>query len=247
MPYEKPRILIFDIEVIPNLIFEFDLKARKNKVNPDFVLESKSICCIAWKWMGEKKIYSSRMKEPYNDKRPLKEFYPFLKEATHTVAHYSKFDRTHIAGRLAANKLPAYPPVCDICTWQLASKHFGDSLNGNGLDNLAEHLGVARKLKTGAMLWREVALGKKKALDEMVRYNKRDVEVLEGVLFAMLPHVESKINHNLFTDTPTLHCNHCYSDNLEYEGLTYNKATYRHRFKCVDCGSWNTYKKSVVK
>lgn len=241
----NPRILIYDIETLPNLGYFFDTYSDR-AIPLEFILKPKSICTIAWKWYGDDKTNVAVMDAPYDDKTPLNQFMPDWTQATHVVAHYSKFDKPFIAARLMANGLHSLPPVNDICTYKLAKSHFGRSLNGNKLDHLGTILGVGRKNKTNADLWVKCAAGDKEALAEMAAYNAQDVELLEKVFKAMLPHVKSKLNLNLMSDEPILRCKQCGSDHLEQKGFEYTSAAMRHRYHCKVCDSWSTFTKGQI-
>lgn len=234
------KILIYDIETLPNLGYFFDTFSER-AIPLDFIVKPKSICTIAWKWYGSDKTDVAVMDEPYEDKTPLQVFLPEWKQATHVVAHYSRFDKPFIAARLMANNMESLPPVNDICTYKLAKAHFGRSLNGNKLDHLGTILGVGRKNKTNANLWVGCANGDKDALAEMAAYNAQDVDLLADVFKAMLPHVKSKLNFNLTSDAPTQLCKQCGSDDLKQQGFEYTVSSMRHRFICNACGSWNTF------
>jgi hypothetical protein len=234
------KILIYDIETLPNLGYFFDTFSER-AIPLDFVVKPKSICTIAYKWFGEPETYVLVIDTPYDDKRILEAFLPEWSKADYVVAHYSRFDKPFIAARLMANGLPSLPPVNDICTYKLAKSHFGRSLNGNKLDHLGTILGVGNKIKTSADLWVDCANGDKEALGRMAEYNKQDVDLLAEVFKAMLPYVKSKLNLNLMTDDPVKRCKSCGSDHLEQRGFEYTAASMRHRYICLDCGSWSSF------
>jgi RNase_H superfamily len=235
-----PRILIYDIETLPNLGYFWDTISDRS-IPLDFIVKPKSICTIAYKWYGERETYVLAVDDPYNDKAVLEAFLPEWSKANYVVAHYSRFDKPFIAARLMANGLPALPPVNDICTYKLAKNHFGRSLNGNKLDHLGSILGVGNKIKTTADLWVGCATGDKEAMRKMAEYNAQDVELLSQVFKAMLPYVKSKLNLNLLADDPVQKCKACGSTHIEHKGFEYTTATMRHRYLCRDCGSWSTF------
>jgi DNA polymerase elongation subunit (family B) len=229
-----PKILIYDIETLPNRGFFFDCFSPNRAIPLAFIEQERAICTIAYKWLGEK-TQVIKMTSPYNDKDILKAFLPIWEQATYTVAHYGdKFDRRFIAGRLIANKMPSLAPVNQLDTYKLAKRHF--NLNSGKLDYLGTMLGVGNKNKTDASLWVRCANGNKKALNEMAAYNKQDVDLLEAVFMKLLPHVQSRMNLGLFHD---MGCPHCGSDNRTYKGIQANTKSIRHRFKCNDCGAWS--------
>lgn len=240
-----PRILIYDIETLPNIGYFWDTFSDRS-IPLDFILKPKSICTIAYKWYDKPECYVLVVDKPYDDKAILEAFLPEWSKADYAVAHYSRFDKPFLAARLMANGLPSLPPVNDVCTYKLAKSHFGRSLNGNKLDHLGTILGVGRKIKTQADLWVKCAAGDKQALQSMAEYNLQDVQLLNDVFRAMLPHVKSKLNFNLHTDEPILRCKQCGSDHLEQRGFEFAANSMRHRYICKDCGSWSTFLPKVA-
>ena len=77
----------------------------------------------------------------------------------------------------------------------------------------------------------------------MAEYNVQDVELLAKVFNAMLPYVKSKLNLNLMKDENVLKCKQCGGDHMEHRGFEYTHASMRHRYLCMDCGSWSSFAK----
>lgn len=241
-PSRQPKILIYDIESLPNEGWFFDIFSDRG-IPLAFVNRPKSICTIAYKWLGEKKAKVLVVDNPYEDRAILEAFMPIWEQADYTVAHFGNgFDYPFLAGRLMANGLPPLPTVTTVDTYKLAKKHFGRTLNSNKLDHLGEILGVGHKNKTDAMLWVRCAKGEAKAMKEMAAYNIQDVELLEKVLTGMLPYVNSTLNFNLFKDVEELICNQCGSNDLQKRGVSVTKLTKKQRYCCQSCGSWQVGK-----
>ena len=238
--------MIYDTETLPNIQYGWDTISER-PTPLEFIIKPKAIATIAWKWLGESETYVAVCEKPYDDRAPLAAFMEDAKRATHMVAHYSKFDKTFITGRLAANGMDPLPPVCDVCTYKMAKAAFGRSLNGNKLDNLGTVLGVGNKIKTNAMLWVRVASGDKDALEEMALYNKQDVNLLEQVLLGIRPYVNNKINLNLLTADHVTRCKTCNSDNVVHTGFEYTINSIRDRYVCKECKSYSTFPKKKVK
>lgn len=232
----KPKILLIDCETLPNITYAFDLYSYKK---PDMIIKEKVIVTFAYKWLNEKQccVIKGNIKDPYNDKPLVKDICEVLEEADYVVAHYGdKFDLRFIRARALINGItpPAHVPSID--TYKLAKKYF--HLNANRLDYLGKVFGCGRKIHTTWDLWERCANGDKKALNEMADYNRQDVLLLEKVFLKMLPYVESKLNHNLFTDSEEPVCHHCGSDNIEKRGTVVTKLAKRQRYVCRDCETW---------
>lgn len=241
---KQPRILIYDLETLPNLGYFFDLFSDRG-IPTEFIKQPKSICTIAYKWLGDAKSKVLVVENPYDDKAILEAFMPIWEQADYTVAHYGDgFDYPFLAARLMANGLPPLPTVTTVDTYKLAKRHFGRSLNSNKLDHLAHILGLGSKNKTSASLWVRCAEGERKALREMAAYNLQDVDLLQDVLQAMLPYVNSKLNMNLFKDVEEVICNNpiCTNSDLQKRGVSVTKLTKKQRYQCQGCGSWQVGK-----
>jgi len=242
------RILIYDIECLPNRGYFFDTRNENRSIPLSFIEKGKSVCSIAYKWLGEPETYAISISDfphsdTYDDKWVVQAFLPIVEQAHYTVAHFGAgFDEPFLAARCMYNRLPPFPPVCNIDTYKLAKARFKGSLNSNSLDHLATLLTDDRKHKTDAMLWVKCAQGNRDAINQMVLYNKQDVEVLEEVFVRMLPYVKSKINLNLLIDDAVFRCKSCGGSNMEHKGFELLATTIRHRYRCCDCSAWSTVK-----
>lgn len=231
----KPKVLFLDIESLPNITYAFDLYSYKK---PDMIIKEKAIICFGYKWLGEagSTVVKGNYKDPYNDKELVKDIVEVIEKADYVIGHFSdKFDMRFIRSRALINGIAPPPPVAQIDTYKLAKKYF--HLNANRLDYLGKILGVGRKINTAWDLWERCAKGERKAINEMADYNRQDVLLLEQVFLKMLPHVESKLNHALFSDKDIV-CPHCGSENVQKRGTLVNKITKRQRYACMSCSSW---------
>lgn len=236
----KPKILLIDIETLANVGYFYDVW---NGSKPDMIIKERAIICYGYKWLGDKKTIVRSIldtkEKPYEDLVLTANICALMGEADYVVAHYGdKFDLRMIRARAVINNLPAPPFVSQIDTYKLVKKYF--NLNANRLDYLGKLFGFGGKIKTGWELWQKCAEGDKKAIQQMAEYNKRDVELLERVFLHILPHVESKLNHQLFNDK--LVCPHCGSEHIQRRGTIYLKTRKRQRLTCMECGTWFTGK-----
>lgn len=240
----SPKILVLDIETLPNAGYFFQLYKENN--NFETITKERSILTFSYKWLGEAKAKGISVLtfhrpgtkfDPYNDKELVRRICDILKQADFIIAHYGdKFDMRMIRARAVINGLKSPPPVAQIDTYKLCKKHF--NLNANRLDYLGKVLGLGRKIPMRWENWQRCAEGDKEAIKEMLKYNKQDVELLEKVFLHIQPHVETKINHNLFVDKSNLICHTCGSDKIQKRGYLMNKISRRQRYSCQDCGSW---------
>ncbi len=244
----KPKVLLLDCETLPNAGYFFQLYKENN--NFETITKERSIVTFSYKWLGDTKVKGisvlsshkpNTVFDPYNDKAIVKKICEILGEADYVVAHYGdKFDLRFIRARAVIHNIPSPPPVPSIDTYKLVKKHF--NFNANRLDYIGKLLGVGRKIHTNWSLWQRCAEGDKKAIQEMLKYNKQDVELLEKVFLRIQPHVETKLNHNLFSDSLDVVCDSCGSEKLQRRGTIVNRVTKKQRLCCTNCGSWMTVK-----
>ncbi len=238
----KPKILVLDIESLPNITYAFDLFSYKK---PDMIIKEKAIITFSYKWLNEKEIYviKGNPADPYNDKELVRQILDIINEADYIVAHFGdKFDMPFIRSRALINGLPPLGPVNQIDTYKLVKKYF--HLNAKRLDYLGHILGVGRKNHTSWKLWEQCAEGNKKAINEMARYNMQDVILLEKVFNKIKTHVDSRLNHALFTDNEAPVCRCCGSTKVQKRGTIVNAVTKRQRYQCQakGCGAWFSLK-----
>jgi predicted PolB exonuclease-like 3'-5' exonuclease len=241
----KPKILFFDIETTPNLVFTWGV--GKSYVTHESIFKERKISCICYKWADEKIVHSLKMdikKHLINDydddadKKLLEQFLEVYKKADLAVAHNGDhFDIATIKARLVKYGLPSLTPTL-LDDSYLQSKKI--RFNSHRLDYLGQYLGVGRKTSTSYGLWLDVMHGSKKALTDTVNYCKQDVILLEKVYKKLKPHINSKLNMGLFHPAELV-CKSCGSSNLRKDGLRYNATTAKQQYECADC-----YSKSVL-
>lgn len=232
----KPKILVMDLESLPNICYAYDLYSYKQ---PQMIIQEKAIITFAYKWYGEKATYvlKGSHENPYDDKELVQAINKVLEEADYVVAHFGdRFDVPYIRARSLINGINPTPLITSIDTYKLVKKHF--NLNAKRLDYLGKVLGLGRKLKTDFSLWERCAKGEKKAINEMATYNIQDVVLLEKVFEKLLPHVDSKLNFKLFNKTDKPMCPHCGAIHVQKRGILLNKITMRQRYACMKCGTW---------
>ncbi len=94
---------------------------------------------------------------------------------------------------------------------------------------------MIKKIKTSPGWWMRVLRGEKKAIREMVTYNKGDVELQERVYLKLRPFVNNLMSRELFGGTG---CPRCGSKKIQSRG--YRRAITRvyRRFQCQSCSGW---------
>lgn len=243
---KHPRILIWDIETLPNMGYFFGIFDQN--INPNFIIKEKSIVTIAYKFMGDKKAQSisiadfGKIKDPYDDKKLIKKFLKIMEEADYMVAHFGDgFDHKFLNSRAFLNNLVAPPPVQTIDTYKLAKKTF--NLNSNRLDYLGKKLGFGGKMPMDWSYWVKCAEGNLAAIKKMAAYNRQDVDLLEKVFLKLVNSTSSKLNMQIFTQD--ICCKTCGSMDIQYRGYLHKLTQTVRKFVCNRCGSWGTHKLNV--
>lgn len=235
-----PRVLFFDIETKPMLVYAwglFDQNISLNQIKEDW-----SVLSWAAKWRGSKKILYSDLrdtKNTNNDKKILKEIWSLLDKADIVVTQNGiKFDSKKLNARFAIHGLRPPSSYKHIDTLVLAKRHFG--FTSNKLEYLSNTLNKKfKKLKhhkfEGFELWKQCLLGNIKAWNEMRKYNKHDVLALEELYNKLAPW-DNAINFNIYSDGIVNKCK-CGHDKFKQNGFGYTATGKFQRYKCLACGS----------
>jgi predicted RNA-binding Zn-ribbon protein involved in translation (DUF1610 family) len=251
----SPRILIYDLETIPNLskalhawpgLSDFPGRTLKASLS--------SICCFGYKIFGEDAParvicawdFPEWERNVNDDRALLEKVLPLFEDVDAVITQNGKaFDEKVLQTRLLLNDLPAIPPGKHVDTKQLAKKF---SFFSNSLKYLCEQLTEKRKQEhEGWNLWVRVHgdLPRRRdplAEEEMRGYCAQDVEATEA-LYRKLRRAESgkntTANHNLFAVAQGGKnvCPTCGSSRLRSHGLRANNTMTYRRYQCLDCGA----------
>lgn len=180
----KPKILIFDIETAPMLVYVwglFDQNIGLNQIKEDWYV-------LAWsaKWYGDpasKAMYrdNRKAKNVRDDKQLVKELCELLEEADILMSQNGKkFDVKKINARALDNGLPptkAFSAFQHIDIYTAEKKVFAHT--SHKLEYKTRNNKKYKKLKhskfPGFELWSEVMAGNKDAWNEMKTYTIHDV------------------------------------------------------------------------
>lgn len=236
-----PRIILWDIETTQNVVGVFRLGGNE-WIQPDNILQERYVVCAAWKELGEDKVHAVSVlddpklykKNPHNDLHVLKTLHKVLSEADVIVHHNGdQFDIKYTEARMLIHGLSPLPPITKIDTKKVAKDRF--LFNANNLNYLGKILGVGQKTHTELSLWLRVLAGDRKAVKEMVEYNKQDVLLLEEVFKKLQPYVANHINRQLYGGSG---CPRCGSNHVQSRGVHRAISQVYRRFQCQACGGW---------
>lgn len=182
--FEKTaRVLIFDIETSLSIFTAFSTGVQY--LGDRNILQDYYVISWSAKWLGEDEVYSDvitpKESKKADDKRVLRGLWKLLDEADIVIGHNSdKFDLKKVNTRFILNGMDLPRPYKSIDTLKLARKMF--SFSSNKLDYLCKMFGLEGKTEhSGYQLWLDCLKGDKKALAEIVEYNRNDVVILENL------------------------------------------------------------------
>lgn len=229
------KVLLFDIETVPHKVYTWG----KYDQNVIAFIEYSSLLSVAWKWLGENKVYSMK-RVGTNDKSLVKAIWNLMNEADATISHNGNaFDTKRCYAAFVRHGLKPPTPARQIDTKLIAKKHF--SFPSNSLNDLADFLGIGRKKETGGFdLWLKCMEGDAKAWKIMLDYNENDVVLLEKVYLRLRPFITE--NLRIFEGEV---CPRCGSDKLQSRGLARTLTASYKRVQCMTCGSWSRFAAKV--
>jgi DNA polymerase elongation subunit (family B) len=243
---KKFKIVSFDLETSPNKGYFFGKKWETNIIE---MIEYEQILCVAYTEHGSGKVhvigqddFPNYKKGVLNDKELVMFLRPIIEDADIVSAHNGdRFDIPFLNTRLLAHGLKPIPPYKSLDTKKIAKSTF--HLPSNKLDDIADFLGIGRKLSTHKSLWLDCEKGDEKAWKYMKQYCKFDVVLQDEVLERILPYSKQVHNFNAFTDEPWVaRCKNvtCGSTHLQKRGFDItNSGVKSQRFQCQDCGTWS--------
>lgn len=251
---EKPRILVLDIEIIPDLkaarrvwtrLSDFPGRTIKADIN--------SIINFGYKWnddpdQPEVKIlnawdYPNWDKNINDDSEICKDIIPIIKEAEVVVTQNGKkFDWKFIETRLALNGLERLQKPSHVDTRRIASKYL--HLVSNSLKDMATIFLEEKKMDNeGWNLWVRVMDKDPEAMDIMSRYCKQDIVTTEALFEEFRKYCgpgDGLPNFNSYRRDGVECCPNCGKFNLMKNGTKPRLNHIAQMWLCKDCGSPST-------
>lgn len=230
------KILLLDIERSPNLGYIWG----KYEQNVLAFKKEGYLLSFAYKWLDKKLTHAHALpdyplykKDRENDRELAWELWKVLEEADIVVAHNGDNFDIKIANALFVGHGFVPPsPFRTVDTLKVARRYF--KFNSNKLDDLGAYLGLGEKTETGGFkLWSECMAGDKKAWRLMVKYNKQDITLLEGVYYRLLPWMT---HPNLLGNDA---CPNCGSHRVQKRGIHRTISCAKQKYQCQECGKWS--------
>ncbi len=245
--YPERKVLLFDIET--SLIKYGGFGLRTEYIDYRTIIKDWYIISAAWKWLGEKKIYTASLCADdadleaiwSSDYSVVKALAEVVEEADVLVYHNGdKFDLKKLRTRMIKHDMqPFNRKIVSIDTLKQARKYFG--FTSNRLDYIGQFLGVGRKSQHGSNLW--INILKREDLYNTVKkiekYNKGDIVLLENVYKKMSPYIDQPVRDKEILARCTNP--YCGSYKVSKQGTKLTAGGIRkQQFKCSDCGRWHT-------
>ena len=240
------RTLIWDIETSPSLGYVWG-KWDQNvlKFEKEWYIMS-----VAWKWLGEKKVYVKGLPDypryqidKEDDLDLVALAHSLFCEADIVVAHNGiAFDTKKAQARMLLQGFDPPSPFKEVDTLKASRKHF--AFVSNSLDDLCQSIGIGKKAETGGFeTWLGCIRGDSKSWAQMKRYNAHDVTLLEQLYLRLQPWIAGHPNLATISGRPSV-CPKCESDaGMIRRGYTHTSVSRRVTYQCKGCGGYSSGRK----
>lgn len=221
----------------------------KINLDHDNLLKERSVICIAYKWANQSNVTVLTWDKNQNDKEALRQFVDEANKADELVAHNGdRFDLPWIRTRCLYHCIPMMPNYKTVDTLAWAKNKF--YFNSNRLDYLGKYMGLGGKIKTEFNLWKRILLDNDKyAMRMMVKYAKRDVQMLQDVHEKLEIYVPHKTHGGVVANrdrwtSPFSDKNS--GQNVQKRKTTVtSRGTKQHQMQCLDTGRYYAISDSV--
>lgn len=243
-PNEIKR-LFFDIET-SYCTGWFWRPSFKTSISYEQILNNSAIICICYKWQGSSKIHHLQWNRG-DDTEMIKKFVKVLLEADEVIGHNSdKFDLKWVRTRCLVSGCKSLPDFKSIDTLKISRNKF--NFPSNKLDAIGKYLGFGGKKDTGGIqLWHDIIQKNSvRAMDDMISYCKRDVDLLEKVYLKLEGYTKPKTHMGIFKGHNKCTCPSCGSKHSHARGNSITAVGVKgKRLQCQDCGHYYTVSNKV--
>lgn len=249
MTISEPKIVLFDLEIIPDLQQALKYWTMLNASwdsSMTLKAEVTSICSFGFEIFGDNRAQVKNAwdwpewdKNVNADKKLCKFAYDLLVDADAVVYHNGDgFDLKYLNTRLAIHKLPQLPNIPTIDTKKLLKRHF--FLLRNSLGHGSEIVTDAEKMDHGEgwQLWIDTVNRKKKAMKLMSEYCKQDIVATRELFKVLRPKIRNIPNYNHHSKGLNV-CPNCGSTRLKSHGWRNTKTMTYKRYRCIDCAAFS--------
>lgn len=229
------KLLFLDTETSPTIATVWGLFNQNIAINQ--LIGNSEVLTWVSKWYGEKDYQDGSLMRD-GKKKMLKRIHALLDEADAVVTwNGNGFDIKVLNKEFLLQGMPPPAPFKSIDLLATARKKF--RFTSNKLDYISQQLGLGSKVKhRGHQMWLDCMNRKREAFDEMLRYNKKDVTLLEKVYKKLLPWVSNHPNHSVFGNTEC--CPNCGGKKFQKRGPHITSTGTYQRYQCSNkrCGKY---------
>lgn len=235
----KPKILIYDLEVSPELSWTYPPEWQTSVIRME---DRQKLMSFSWKWYGENSINHMNLSQmasfrarPQDDKQLTAELHTVMGQADIIMGHNSaSFDDKMANMFFVVNDFDPLPPFKVIDTKRIACQFF--RMPSNKLDNLARFFGIDGKTNTriGDIWYEAYVEADSEAYELLEVYNNQDVNITEQIYEKLRPFMRNHPNLARITGEWDS-CPVC-------GGYSYRVKAYRHtnvskyqQYFCNDC------------
>ena len=228
------RVLMWDIE--SSLMKVATFHTGEQRIHHENILQDWTILCGAWKYLGEKKIYTASVLD-MPESQVVAALAAAVENADIVVGHNGdKFDLKKLRTRMLFYGQNPLPKIATVDTLKVLRSEFG--MTSNTLAYAAKYLGLELKGSTPGGTWLRALEGDKKSLKAMLKYNAQDVVVLEDLYNKILPWIKNHPNVGLLYGHKLGEaCPNCGSPEIIKNGKYGTTAGIKQRMQCLDCGT----------
>lgn len=194
--------------------------------------ESGYTLCVGAVWKGSKGFIFLRHDEPDF----LENLWMLLDTADAVVTfNGDRFDIPIMNKDLLLGGYTPPSPYHSIDLYKTVKRRF--KFPSNKLAYVTGALGLQTKLDSGGFaVWAGCMSGDEKSWDQMRRYNKRDVLIMEPLHDKLIPWMQPYPNQMLYNQG----CPRCTNGDLAPQGFRYTATGKYQRYRCNNCGGWSS-------
>ena len=202
------KIITYDIET--SRIKADVWNTGKQYINHSQTRSETTIISIAWKYIGQDKVYDLRWDENHCDKKMLLEFLKHYNKSAMVIGqNNNSFDNKLINTRAAKHRLFVDRYVKSFDIYRMAKRYF--RLPSYSMAYMAKYFGLTLKQShEGIHMWDMIEYGNKQEqaeyLQKMVDYNKGDIVTTEELYMTLKPYFGSVTNNAVKQGLPKWAC-----------------------------------------
>ena len=248
---KAPKVLVFDIETLPMEVYSWRIGYNLS-INHNNIIKEWSVLSWSANWLMEPEVMfdcvTPQEAIDREDGRVCQSLWELFDEADVLIGHNGRnFDVRKMNARFIYHEMIPPSPYEVIDTYKEITRIA--AFTSHKQDYLTKFLGLEEKLETNFDLWHRCAIGQQEALDEMLTYNKQDVNGLQELYLTLRPWMTRHPSLNLYyPDTDGKRCQRCTSTDIELTTDFYTTPSGRYRtYRCNHCGGQGRTGKNQIK